>query len=271
MAEVVNKHKMLSFANARLSLDYATKTWFVIALLGQWSFAIYVFIQYAVPFLTGIDPVDAGMRQAPASATVVFFMHIIPTIYLASMGILQLVPSIRSKYRGFHRWNGRIFLTLGVLGAATGLYLKFVAGMAFSQGIALNGLLIIVMAVLSWYFARNRRFDLHQRFAVHTFFLVNGVWSFRLYLMAWLMLNQGPNGNTPNVDGPMDIFISYACYLVPMLVAELYFWAKKQKATLRAWSSAVVMALGALITFLGVIAALLMLWTPQIYKVLTLM
>ncbi len=86
--------------------------------------------------------------------------------------------------------------------------------------------------------------------------------------MGWYLVNQGPNGNTPNVDGPMDIFLSFACYLLPMAIAELYFWIKKQSTSSHLWTGAVVMTLGALMTLIGVIGAALMMWSPSIMQVI---
>ena len=53
-----------------------------------------------------------------------------------------------------------------------------------------------------------------------------------------------------------------------MLIAELYFWAQKQKNISRVWISAVAIASGALITLIGVFAAVMMMWTPRIINVL---
>jgi hypothetical protein len=82
------------------------------------------------------------------------------------------------------------------------------------------------------------------------------------------MVNQGPNGNTPRIDGPMDIFLSFACYLLPMLFAELVFFAQKQKRVARVWTSAAVMACGTIITLIGVVAAAAMMWSPRVLSVL---
>jgi hypothetical protein len=76
--------------------------------------------------------------------------------------------------------------------------------------------------------------------------------------------NQGPNGNTANIDGPMDIFLSYACYGIPMLIAECVFWAKRQKQASKTWAVTVVTSIGALITLMGVAAAIMMMWIPRI-------
>ncbi|GGA80088.1 hypothetical protein GCM10011369_22580 [Neiella marina] len=258
--------------NAKKALDISVKSWFAIALAGQWAFAFYVFAIYALTMVFGFDVAEfspaPGVKNTEGFDRLVLFAHILPSIYLSLFGIFQLVPSIRNRFKGFHSWNGRLFLVLGMSGALTGLYLQWVKGLTFSQGVTLNGLLILVAVGFAWYHAVNKRFDLHMRWAIHSFILINGVWSFRLYLMGWYLVNQGPNGNTQNVDGPMDIFLSFACYLLPMAIVEIYFWAKKQSSSSTVWSGAAVMTGGAVITLIGVGAAIMLMWAPRIGKLL---
>lgn len=260
------------------ALDNTVKSWGVIILCGQLLFALYIFTLYALPSMLGQSNVTLdllpghGIQNNPAFDGIVYFAHIVPVIIMCCVGVLQLVPALRKKYPRFHRINGRIFFTLGVSGALTGLYLTWMSGLRFSDvgamGVTLNGLLIPIFIFFAWRTAINKQFLAHQRFAVHSFLLVNGVWTFRLYLMGWYMANQGPLGNSRTVDGPADIALSFACYLLPMLIAELYFFAKRSKTTktlLLAWLCALF---GTLITLLGVVSAGMMMWLPRISKVI---
>jgi hypothetical protein len=255
-------------------LDLSVSAWIVIALIGQWFFASYVFILYAFPIVTGdLEQVKLartiiGYVPGDLIGNLTFFSHVIPAALLSVGGILQLLPILRRKYPAVHRWNGRMFLSLGLLGALSGLYLTWVRGARLSDigslGLTLNGLLILFTVVMAWRYARAKQYDKHMRWAIHAFILINGVWFFRLYLMAWYVANQGPNGNTSNIDGPMDIFISYACYGIPMLIAEGVFWAKRQKQASRIWGVSVLTLIAMLITLVGVLAAIFMMWIPRI-------
>jgi uncharacterized membrane protein YhdT len=262
--------------NAKTTLNAGIKSWFVIALIGQWAFAFYIFAIYTLSMMYGLSVTDfspaPSLKKGDNTIQTVFFAHTIPAIYLGLFGLFQLVPKLRNRYKGFHRWNGRIFLVLGMTGALSGLFLQWSKGAetntAASLGITLNGILILIAGYFTYRFAVQKRFDMHERLAVHTFILVNGVWTFRLYLMGWYIVNQGPNGNTKHVDGPMDIFFSFACYLLPMLIAELYFWAKKQKSNGKTWGASIAIIFGALISLIGVGSAILAMWTPRITKVM---
>jgi len=255
-------------------LHVSISAWVIIALVGQWFFATYVLVLYVFPIVTGnpelvnlAQPI-IGYVKGDTFGNTALFSHVIPAALLSVGGIIQLLPVVRRKYPALHRWNGRIFLSLGLMGALSGLYLTWVRGARLSDvgslGITLNGILIIVAVFFAWRYAKAKQFDIHMRWAIHAFLLVNGVWFFRLYLMAWYVVNQGANGNTSTIDGPMDIFLSYACYGIPMLIAEGVFWAKRQKHVSKIWAITVLTSTGTLITLMGVVAAIIMMWIPRI-------
>ncbi len=260
------------------ALHWAAASWLAVALIGQWLFAIYVALMYALPVATGnfaaaslSSHTITGYVTGDRIGNTMLFAHVLPAVLLSIGGILQLIPAMRRHFPRFHRWNGRLFLVLALLGAVSGLYLTWIRGSRLSElgalGITINGVLIPIFVALCWRAARQRDFIVHRRFAVHAFLLVNAVWTFRLYLMAWYLLNQGPNGNTNKLDGPADLTISFACYLLPMLMAELLFWAQRQQQRLRKWCVAVALSVGVLITTFGVIAAAMMMWWPRVSHV----
>lgn len=276
MNNAILSNAFLNLVSAQKGLKASVVGWSVIALAGQWAFALYISVLYVLTALYGLDITSfspaPNLKQADGALLLLFFIHVVPAIYLSLFGLLQLIPKLRNRFRTFHRFNGTVFFILSFSGAITGLTLQWSKGWqtntAASLGITLNGILILLAVSLAWFYARTKQFNLHKRWAVHAFFLVNGVWTFRLYLMGWYMINQGPNGNTGNVDGPMDIALSFACYLLPMFCAELYFWAKKQQSIKRIFLSTFAMTMGAVITLIGVIAAAYMMWMPRVRDVL---
>ncbi len=263
---------------ADLALTYSVNSWVAIAMIGQWLFATYILIVYAYPVTTGqFEQVNlakpiTGYVNGDTFGNGMLFAHVIPAAILSICGVFQLIPWIRKHHPKWHRYNGRLFLALGLVGAASGLYLTWVRGSRLSDigalGVTLNGLLILVFAASAWYFAIKGRIALHKRLAVHAFLLINGVWFFRLYIMAWFIANQGPNGNTATMDGPFDVFLSFACYGIPMLIAELVWWAQRNKSHSKKWSITLVVSLGALVTLGGVIAATLFMWLPKLEAIL---
>jgi hypothetical protein len=277
-ATILRAEPVNTLPRAKQALNLSVSAWVIIALIGQWFFASYVFVLYAFPIVTGnpelvnlARPIT-GYVQGDLFGNLALFSHVIPAALLSVGGIIQLLPFVRINYPAVHRWNGRMFLSLGLMGAISGLYLTWGRGSRLSDigslGITLNGILIVIAVAMAWRYARARQFDSHMRWAIHAFILVNGVWFFRLNLMAWYAINQGSNGNTSTLDGPMDIFLSFACYGIPMLIAECVFWARRQKHSASTWAVSALTSIGALITLIGVVAAVFMMWLPRISQVI---
>ncbi|WP_026375286.1 DUF2306 domain-containing protein [Aestuariibacter salexigens] len=255
-------------------LSGSVKVWVSAVLIGQWMFGFYILAQFTMPWLMGqldesqFSHMIRGYKNGESFNNFVLLLHVIPVMVISMSATLQLVPFIRNRYRTFHRWNGRVFLIVGFFGAVSGLYMTWGIGSRLSDigalGVTLNGLLIPVFVYFAWRTAVYKKFAEHRRYAVHAFILINGVWSVRLYLMAWFMLNQGPLGNTRQIDGPADIAISFASYLLPMAIAELVFRAEKARSSKMILAAAVGVTCMALLTMLGVFAASSMMWIPRI-------
>ena len=254
--------------------DFLIKLWVGIILTGQWVFALYILVQFTLPLITGqLDEsryayMIRGYVNGDTFNNVILLLHVVPVMLISLSGIFQLFPTIRTHFPRFHRTNGRVYLTFGLMGAIGGLYLTWVTGSRLSDlgalGVTLNGLLIPVMVYFAWYYALKRDYSRHQRFAVHAFILINGVWTFRLLLMGWFMLNQGPLGNSANLDGPADIILSFASYLLPMLIAELIFKAREHNTLVLQVAAIVAVGIAIIITIMGTVAATMMMWGPRI-------
>ncbi|MEZ5443649.1 MAG: DUF2306 domain-containing protein [Lysobacterales bacterium] len=246
--------------------------WFVAALLSQWLFAAYIVAAYGMPLAAGTP--EAMNRTHPITGHVpgdhlgntVLLFHLLPAIWLNLAGLLQLVPRLRQRYPILHRINGRVFLILALSGALSGLLLTWVRGSRLSDigalGTTLNGILIVLAVVLTWRLARLRQFAAHRRWAIRCYLLVSGVWMFRLGYTAWLTLNQGPFGNTRQMDGPFDLFWSVACYGLPLAIAEIYFRSERASGT-RQWLVGGLLGLCALFTLTGTATAYWILWRPH--------
>ena len=273
-----NTIKKASKSMSERWLDMAIKSWIGVVFLGQWMFALYILAQFALPFVIGtldesqFSHMIKGYVNGDTTYNTLLLLHVIPVFVISLSATFQLVPYVRMHYPGFHRLNGRFFLCFGIIGAISGLYMTWIGGGRLSDigslGVTLNGILIPVFVVLAWRTAAHKKFAMHRRYAVHAFILINGVWTFRLYLMGWFMLNQGPLGNSPNIDGPADIALSFCSFLLPMAIAELAFWAEKQRKKSITLTAAFGVSFATVITSIGVVAASMLMWGPKILAVI---
>jgi hypothetical protein len=253
-------------------LPWSANAWFLAALIGQWLFAAYTGWALAWPLLLGDG--EAVNRTSLITGHVAgdtlgngaLLAHLLAAAVLNLVGVLQLLPWLRQRFPGWHRGAGRVFMVLALVGVVSGLYMTWLRGSRLGDGsafaVTLNGLLIVLAVAMAWRLAVQRRFAEHRRWAIRTFLLVSGVWMLRLGLMAWVLVNQGPRGNTERLDGPFDLFCVFGCYLVPLAVAELYVRAVRGGPALQCTAAAVLLA-GTAATALGTFGAFMWMWAPH--------
>lgn len=152
--------------------------------------------------------------------------------------------------------------------SAAGVYLILARGSASTPvgavGNILNAVLIAGFGARAWRRALAGDIASHRRWALRTYLAVNGVWFFRVGLMAWLIVNQGPVGIGENFDGPFILFWSFAAYLLPLAVLEVYLRTRDRTGpTGRLAMAAGLFFLTALMG-IGIFGAAGFMWLPQI-------
>jgi Predicted membrane protein (DUF2306) len=257
------------------ALRWAATGWLGVALLGQIAFAVYVLALYGGGLVAGdlqrwnaVTP--RAYQPGDAWGNVVFGSHVLFTVAVVFGGVLQLLPALRRSAPAVHRWNGRLYLLAAVVLATGGvamMVLRGTVGSALQQtGTALNGVVIVLCAVMAWRHARARRIAEHRRWALRLFVAVSGVWFFRIGLMAWLLLHRAPVGFDPETfTGPFLVALAFAQFALPLAVLELLFHAQAPGAgrTLRL-ATAALLALLTLLTALGIAGATALMWWPRI-------
>jgi hypothetical protein len=259
---------------AARALRAAAASWFVVAALGQLLFAVYVMVFYGGAVAQGRPELwnkvlQAGYVAGDRLGNSVLASHLLVAVVVTIGGVLQIVPAIRRHWPRFHRWNGRIYVLAAVTGSAAGLIMIWTrnTGGDLSQHIAisLSALLIMSFAGLAWRHALARRFDVHRRWALRLFLVVNNGWFFRIGLMLWIVLNHGPVGfDSKTFTGPFLTFLSFADYLVPLTVLQLYFHAQESRAPGTQLAMAGSLAILTLATAGGIAAAAMIMWLPHL-------
>ncbi len=255
------------------ALSLSVQGWFVVAVLGQLMFAVYVAALYGASAFQGDwaqwnSVFKRGHVPGEPLGNAAVMVHIFLAIVITVSGPLQLVPKVRALWPVFHRWNGRVYLLVAVVTSVAGFIMLInrgiVGGNMQYAGIAFNGVLIIAFAVQALRHALARDFATHRRWALRLFLAVSGVWFFRIGLMFWIVLNRGPAGFDPvTFQGPFLSFLAFANYLVPLAFLELYFHAKEKAGTAGRVAMTVTLALLMLGTAAGIGFATMLMWLPR--------
>lgn len=253
--------------------------WFGAAVAGQLLMAGYVVGFYGRTALQGRPELWNNVLSSPGYVTgdsvfnFVLSLHLLFAVLITVGGALQLIPWIRSHASTFHRWNGRTYLLAAVIMSMGGLAMVWIADggvndhMSLDLAVSLNAVLILGFAGIAWRHARARRFDLHRRWALRLFLAVSGVWFFRVGLMFWIVVNQGPVGFDPETfTGPTLTILSFAQYLLPLAVLELYFRAQERHEAGTKLLMAGGLGVLTLMMMVGIGAAAMIMWLPHMLE-----
>lgn len=255
-------------------LRNSARSWFIVAVTGQVIFGLYIALFYGGAAMRGNFEAwnRGGSRHvwihADAIGNSTFAIHMFSAIVLTLGGVIQLIPQIRERAPAFHRWVGRLYMLTAFSGSLAGLYLMFVRGTVGDAtqhfAIAMNAILIMLFAVLALRTAMNRQIAVHRRWALRLFMAANGVWFFRIGLLFWVLANRGPVGFNPKTfEGPFLSFLTFAQYLLPLGMLELYLRARDSGGPVRRFAVAGAIAAFTLVTGIGIIGASMVMWLPR--------
>ncbi len=255
------------------ALTASTIFWFVVAAAGQAFFAIYIALFYGGTSLRG--DVQAWNEVVPGRVVAgdgVGFLamaaHVALAFVVTAAGPLQLIPALRARLPGLHRWTGRVYVSLAFVISLGGLYLIWGYRDADdtllgSSPLTLNAILIMVFAWMTLKNAMARRIDIHRRWALRLFLAMSGVWFLRVGVMMWI-LTMGTEGLGGRLEGPVGTFLKFACYLVPLIILEFYFASRRQRSVVPKWAMAGTIAAFTLLMAGGIGMAVMVFWLPHV-------
>jgi len=263
-----------SGAASTMALTWAARAWFAVAVLGQWVFASYVVLFYGGAAMQGdlaswnkVMPHGYVAGDVVGNTAVAF--HLLFAVAILFGGPLQLSATIRKRAPVFHRWNGRLYISGVTIMAIGGLYMVWVRGavgdLAQHVGITGDAILVLITASMALRYAIAGNIRTHRRWALRLFIVANAVWFFRVGLMLWLLLNKGPAGFDPKTfTGPFLTIWSFADYLLPLAILEIYLRVKERAGTGGRLTMAAAMVALTVAMGIGIVVATMGMWLPRV-------
>lgn len=257
----------------RTLLRWSGMIWLAVAIAGQAAFVAFILAYYGTRTAAGNfeswndKSLITGHVRGDTTGNIMFALHVLLAAYVTVGGLIQLIPALRVRYRALHRLNGRAYIATACFMALGGLWLTWARGSYLSVisgvSVSLNGVLILVFAALALQFARQGRYEQHRRWAMRTFMVVSGVWFFRVFLMAWIVLNGGPVGMNSTLSGPADLAIQFGSYLIPLAGLEVYFLAQRSTSSAMKFAASSLVFGLTLLMAAGIAGAILFMWLPD--------
>lgn len=267
-------------ASQRAWLDQAVRVWFIVTAIGQTIFFLYITGYYAPPVARGTladwskyRDLITGHVPGDSFGNAMFGVHVALAALLTLGGVLQLWPALRRRVPALHRWNGRLFVVAALLAALGGLWLVWGRNSRLSAAsdasITLNAVLVLGFVTLAWQAARARDFAAHQDWAMRAFFVVSGVWFLRVGIMGFALIAVGVFGADKALVEAAFPVMSFASYLVPLGVYELYRRARRSPAPAAQGAMAAGLLALTLVMAAGIFGATMMMWLPPLKASLT--
>ena len=184
-------------------------TWSVCVLLS--AFVALISYRY---FLGPVEapPVIAGNSLKNPWLLV----HIAGAATALLVGPLQFSNRLRSRFRRFHHWLGRVYIVSCLVGGASGFVLALGASTGLVSTVGFGSLAIawIVTTSLAWRRAMQQRFTEHRAWMIRSFALTFAAVMLRLYLPLSALLSL-------NFDDAYRA-ISFLCWVPNLVAVELY-------------------------------------------------
>ncbi len=269
------RHSVRRFAD--LALKGTARFWFGVVVVGQIIFAFTVASFYGMAAVRGNsagawrEHFTHGYVPGDTPGNLAIATHLVSAVIIILAGMIQLVPQVRERYPSFHRWTGRIYIVTAFAISIAGLYMVWIRGsvgdLPQHLGSSLMAVLIMLCAVMALRYARARNFKAHRRWALRLYVVVSASLFIRAVLFLSFFLNHGAFGFDPTTfTGPFLTFISFAQYLVPLAVLEIYLRVQDRggapgRLAMAAGLSALTIALG-----VGILVVTMAVWVPSLKK-----
>jgi uncharacterized membrane protein len=263
-AVMTNRLELTSAADT--ALKAATRFWFGVTVIGQLIFASTVAIFYGAAAARGnLHAWNRGMTHGYIAGdrigNVAVAIHLISAVIIILSGAIQIVPQVRNRFPAFHRWNGRIYMVTAFTISLAGLYMMWVrgtvGGLVPHVAQSLDAVLIMVCAVMALRYALARDFKTHRRWALRLYLVVSA----SLFIRAGLVF-----GGLGFDQDKFFIFMSFAQYLVPLAVLEIYLRTQERPGAARRFAMAGGLLVLTLALGVGIVAATGGIWLPNIRR-----
>lgn len=257
---------------ADTALKVAARFWFVVTIVGQLIFAFAVASFYGLTALRGDYhgwKISNGFIPGVTKGNWAVAMHLASAAVIMLAGAIQLVPQVRNRFPAYHRWNGRIYMLTAVTGSLAGVYMTWFRGgvgdLPQHIGGTLNAVLIWLFAGMALRYVLARDFRTHRRWALRLFLVTSAAWFYRIIFFLTLAVFKGPVGFDPaTFTGPFPTTMSFAQYLFPLAVLELYFRAQDRQSPPRRFATASLLVVLTLAMAGGLFAVTMAIWVPQV-------
>ena len=177
------------------------------------------------------EPYNPAFLDFP---TVVALHVVLGGVYLA-LAPFQFVGRIRSRHLGYHRWAGRLLVSVGLVVGATALFMGLVipkGGWPERAVISLFGILFLFALIRGFLHVRAGRVALHREWMIRAFAIGLAIATARLIFFPVLLITMV--NPTEERFGTLLVMALAVAFVLHASVAELWICVTRRSCALKA-------------------------------------
>lgn len=150
-----------------------------------------------------------------------------------SVGLVQIWLGLTNRANKLHRVLGKVYGTGVLIGSIGGFYLALTipGHLAYSSGLFMLCTAWVLTTGMALYAIRTRRIEQHREWMLRSYTVTFAFVTYRLasnWLRPWIQLPDDP------VADDLDALLAWACWSVPLLVAEPLIQLRSMRRLARA-------------------------------------
>ena len=185
------------------------------ALLYFFALGIAGYTIFAYGFLPLGSLIHPDLKASFLARPYGIYSHAFASLIALALGPFQFSANCRKNHPAFHRWLGRIYLTIGVMiGGLAGLYISLYAfgGPIAKLGFATLAILWIYTGLRAYLAIRKGHIEKHRKWMIRNFSLTFAAVTLRLYL---------PLSTAIGIEFAIAYpFITWLCWVPNLIFAE---------------------------------------------------
>lgn len=204
----------------------------LIVVLAVLAMALLWFVGRTLHYLTDYSPASYTSYFWPRRAALI--PHMLGGALAIGTGLVQVWLGLTNRVNGLHRTLGKVY-GIGVFMAATGgiyLALTIPGHLAYSVGLLVLDVAWLLTTGMAFYAVRLRRFEQHREWMLRSYTVTFAFVTFRLGTL-WLHQWIPASGPADPVADDIDSLMAWACWAIPLLVAEPLIQLRSMQRSVR--------------------------------------
>lgn len=180
-------------------------------------------IAFSVRFLI-VGGENEGFEQYP----MVTLAHVAPGILYLALAPLQFLKSLRNNHPAYHRWSGRLLVSIGFVAGSAALFMGIVfpySGLPEQIVIGAFGVFYLVSLGKGFISARHRNFKPHREWMIRAYAIGLSIVTMRLIFIPILILIGDPTREEAEFYSIVSFSLSF---FIHSAFAE--FWIRHTRA-----------------------------------------